>query len=96
MNPESLLDKYKPAIQYFESMNNSSDNNRVYAESFDEEELEKVDRENTRIQKDSKDLIGSLEKILGDPDLFTSTMMDSPVFSEFYSGFLDGMLDKLL
>lgn len=73
MNPEAVA-FYEKAGKYFLS------NQKAYAESFDDDELDRVDKENTK---------STFDDLLGDSSLFASS-------GSFCSDFLNEMLDKII
>lgn len=97
MNPEEVMfyEKMKKHFLNNQLENKNKEPEKVYAESFDDDELDRVDKENT-MSTDVDTLVDSFYNLLGDQDLFTSSMMGSPSLRSFYSGFLDGMLDEIL
>lgn len=97
MNPEEIMfyEKMKKHFLNNQLENKNQEPEKVYAESFDDDELDRVDKENT-MSEDVDTLVDNFYNLLGDPDLFTKSMMGSPSLRSFYSGVLDGMLDSFL
>ncbi len=98
MNPEEVIFYEKMKKHFLDNLqveNKNQEPEKIYAESFDDDELDRVDKENT-MSEDVDTLADNFYNLLGDPDLFTSSMMGSPSLRSFYSGFLDGMLDDFL
>ena len=93
MNPENINPLYEKIAR--DVVETCSDK-KVYAESFDDEELERVNKENTA-SEDMNKLIDSFTEIIGsDPEQFSSAMLRSPFLRSFCSGLLDAMLQDFL
>ena len=74
------------AVAFYDFLSDRLENKKVYAESFDDDELDRVDKENTK---------SACAGILtGNFDELTSSILD-PFSRSSYSDFLNRMLDIL-